>query len=75
MNLFLLSWKRFGVVIAGEAASIVLHNAVSAMLGMEEAPFFIIAVFMLPLYAVIAVPYSLFHKISPKEGAKGGGTG
>ncbi len=56
---FLLSWKRFLWIILAWFAAVILHNLVSALLGIEEAVFFIIAVIILPLYLIISVIYSL----------------
>ena len=66
-KLFLLSWKKLWIVVGGIIASIILHNLISALLGLEEAAFFIIT-FVLILYLIVSVIYSLINKL--KGGAK-----
>ncbi len=62
-NIFLLSWKKLWIVVVGGFISIVLHNLISALIGAEEVFFFILVIFVLPIYVVIAVIYSLIYKI------------
>lgn len=56
---FLISWKKFGYIILAWIISVLLHNFISALFGFEEALFFIIAVFIIPLYTIIIIIYSL----------------
>jgi len=58
-NLFLLNWKKLWIVIVTGFVSIILHNLISGLLGTEEAFFFIIVVFIIPLYLLIATLFSL----------------
>lgn len=60
-NLFLLNWKRFLFILALAVISIILHNVISALIGVEEAFFFILVIFVLPIYIVIAIVYTLIH--------------
>jgi len=60
---FLLNWKRFGLIILSWFVAVILHNLVSALLGIEEAVFFIIAVIIIPLYLIISILYSIFNII------------
>jgi len=66
-NLFLLSWKKLWIVVVGGFISITLHNLISRLMGVEEAFFFILVVFVLPIYIFIAVIYSLIYKIKNKN--------
>jgi len=45
--------------VVGGFVSILLHNFISALFGVEEAFFFILVVFVLPIYFLISVVYSL----------------
>ncbi|MFC1594958.1 hypothetical protein ACFL3E_00840 [Patescibacteria group bacterium] len=65
-NLFLLSWKKLWIVVVGGFLSIILHNVISALMKVEEAFFFILVVFVLPTYLIIAGIYSLVYKIRKK---------
>jgi len=56
---FLLSWKKFGLIVASWFVGVLLHNLVSAILRVEEAVFFIIVIFVIPIYFLICVVYSL----------------
>tara|TARA_Y100000310_G_C20245835_1_gene606779 strand:+ start:328 stop:573 length:246 start_codon:yes stop_codon:yes gene_type:complete len=60
---FLLSWKRIILILAVFLLSVILHNFVSALFNFEEAFFFILAVFVIPIYFIISVVYSLIKKI------------
>ena len=48
-----------GMALATFIVSVILHNAVSALLGVEEAVFFVIAVIIAPLALVAGVVGSL----------------
>jgi len=62
----LLSWKKLFFIIVLWIISVLLHNLVSAILGMEEAVFFIIAVFLIPIYIIISIVYSLIYFFTEK---------
>ena len=62
-ELFTLSWKKFGITVIAFVVSVILHNLLSASIGVEEPVFFIIAVIILPLYLIIAIIYSLIRAI------------
>jgi len=62
-ELFILSWKKLWIVVVGGFTGILLHNAVSAVFGVEEALFFILVIFVLPAYLIIASLYSLIRKL------------
>ncbi len=57
-NLFLLSWKKLWIVVVVGFVSII-----SWLMMVEENFFFMIVVFVLPAYMLIAVIYSLVYKI------------
>ncbi len=65
-NLFLLSWKKLWIVIVGGFISIVLHNLISGLIGVEEIFFFILVVIVLPVYLIVAIIYSLICRIKKK---------
>ena len=58
-KLFLLNFRKFIYIALGWFASVLLHNLVSALLGIEEVVFLIISVFVIPLYFIISLIYSL----------------
>jgi hypothetical protein len=66
-DLFLLSWKKAWVIVVSGFIFIVLHNLISALLETEEAFFFILVVFVLPIYVIIAAIYSLVNFIKRKK--------
>jgi len=66
--LFLFSWKKFWMVVVVWFISIVLHNLISGLMGGEEAFLFIIAVFLIPLYVLIAIVYNLVYLIKKRKG-------
>ena len=59
----LLSWRKLWIIVVGGFVSIMLHNLIYALSGVEEAFFFIIVVFLIPIYFIIIVVYSLIRKI------------
>lgn len=76
MNLekyFLLSWKKALIIIIAWFAAVILHNLTYALFydffnrtGGDEPVFFIIAVVIIPIYAIIAILYTLYHSIKKK---------
>ena len=66
-DLFLLSWKKLWIVVVGGFASIILHNLISGLMGTEEIFFFMLVVFVLPAYILIAGIYSLIYRIKDKN--------
>ena len=66
-KLLQLSWRRVGLIILGWFAAVILHNAIYGIFGVEEAVFFIVAVFILPIYFIIALIYTVFQKFKSKQ--------
>ncbi|NQU98573.1 hypothetical protein HQ533_03830 [Candidatus Woesearchaeota archaeon] len=62
-DLFLFSWKKLWIVVVAGFVSILLHNLISGLLGVEEAFFFIIVVFVMPIYVLIAIVYNVVYLI------------
>ena len=60
---FLLSWRKLWMVIIAGFVSIILHNLIYALFNVEEAFFFIIVIFLLPLYFIIMILYTIINKI------------
>jgi hypothetical protein len=61
----LLNWKRILLVISAWFAAVILHNLVYALFqrffdasGGDEPFFFILAVIVIPLYALVALVYT-----------------
>ncbi|NQV09075.1 hypothetical protein HQ529_04450 [Candidatus Woesearchaeota archaeon] len=62
-DLLLFSWRKLWIVVVGGFVSITLHNLISWLLGVEEAFFFIIVIFVIPIYVLIAIVYNLIYFI------------
>ena len=56
---FLLSRRKVAVLFVLWVLFVVMHNLLYAIFGVEEAFFFILAVFVVPLYLIISVIVSL----------------
>ena len=63
---FLLSWRKIWIIVVGGFVSILLHNLFYAIFGLEEAIFFILVIFVLPIYVLIVLIYSLVKLIRRK---------
>lgn len=59
-KLLTLSWKKFLLTVVFWFAAVLLHNMISGLIGGEEAVFFILAVFVFPVYLIAAILYSLY---------------
>ncbi len=58
-----INWEIIWILLISEILSIILHNAIYALFGFEEAVFFIIATIIIPLYLLTSIVYSLIkHK-------------
>ena len=66
-NIFLLSWKKLGVVILLGFVSILLHNIFYAIIGYEEFMFFTIVVVILPIYLFITIIYTIVKKVKERK--------
>ncbi len=60
-DLFLISWKKLWIIVVGGFVSILLHNIISALLNVEEAFFFILVIFVIPIYFLVMVVYSIVY--------------
>lgn len=74
---FLLNWKKVGIIIIAWIVAVLLHNGIYALFyeyysktGGDEAVFFIIAVFIIPLYFVISLIYTIFYHVKRSVKAK-----
>jgi len=72
-KLFLLTWKKTWIIVVSWFLAVVLHNLVYAIfkncfdsLGVDEPFFFIIAIFVIPIYVLVCVIYSLIKLIKSK---------
>jgi hypothetical protein len=69
---FLLSWKKVAIIIIAWIASVILHNLVyvifsdyfNATIGGDEPFFFLIAIFVIPLYVVVLIIYTIKKKLN-----------
>ena len=69
-NFFLLSWKKLWILVVSGFASIILHNLISGLMKVEEAFFFIIVVFIIPVYFLIAVLFTVINFLKNRKGRK-----
>ena len=67
-NFFLLSWKKIWIIVVTGFVSIVLHNLISALMGVEEAFFFILVIFIIPAYFLIAALFTLISFLYKQKG-------
>lgn len=54
-----LTKKKFLYLVVAWVAAVILHNAVSKLLGIEEAVFFTLAVPIIPLYFIVMLVYTI----------------
>ena len=66
-DLFLFSWKKLWIIVVAGFISIIFHNAISSLFNVEEAFFFIIVIFVIPIYFVIMIIYSIIYKLMGKK--------
>jgi len=69
-DLFLLTWKKLWILVISGFASIILHNLISGLMGIEEAFFFIIVIFIIPIYFLIAVLFTVINFLKNIRGRK-----
>jgi len=69
-SFFLLSWKKLWILVVSGFASIILHNLISGLMKVEEAFFFVIVVFIIPTYFLIAVLFTVINFIKNRKGKK-----
>lgn len=62
-NWLLLSWRKIWLIVVISFLSILLHNAFYAIFGFEDFVFFIIVVFLMPLYFIATIVYSIIWLI------------
>jgi len=67
-ELFFLSWKKIAVVALLCIVSVFLHNFISGIFSIEDTVFFIIAVFLIPVYIIFLILYTIIKKL--KGGVK-----
>ena len=65
-DLFLFSWKKLWIIVVTGFVSIILHNAIDVLFNLEEAFFFIIVIFVIPIYFLIIIIYSIIYKLRKK---------
>jgi len=58
-----LTWKKLLLLIVLWFIAVILHNAVYAIFGFEDAIFFIIAIFVIPIYFIVSLIYTIIIKI------------
>ncbi|MFC1722276.1 hypothetical protein ACFL0C_01360 [Patescibacteria group bacterium] len=66
-KLFILNWEKIWIIVVGAFLSIILHNLLSALFEVEEAFFFILIVFLIPAYTLIALPVTLISVVKKRK--------
>ncbi|MBU0665729.1 MAG: hypothetical protein KKB65_02965 [Nanoarchaeota archaeon] len=66
-DLFLFSWRKLWIVVVAGFVSILLHNFIGALFGFEEAFFFIIVIFVIPIYILIMAVYSIVYLVKKRK--------
>ena len=66
-NFFLLSWKKLWVIVVTGFISIILHNPISGLMKVEEFFFFTIVVFIIPVYTLMAIPFSVISFVKRRK--------
>jgi len=66
----LLSWKRVVIIACAWILSALLHNVIYGLFyehfsrtGGDEAVFFVLAIFVIPLYFIISLVYTVIRKV------------
>ncbi|MBU1854294.1 MAG: hypothetical protein KKF89_01095 [Nanoarchaeota archaeon] len=67
VDLLLFSWRKLWIVVVAGFVSIMLHNLISGLLGVEEVFFFIIVIFVIPIYVLVMAVYSIVHLIRNRK--------
>lgn len=70
----LLSWKRVLIIACGWILSVLLHNLIYGLFydyfrrtGGDEAVFFILAIFVIPLYFMISLVYTVIRLVRSRS--------
>jgi len=63
----LLSWRKVWIIVVGGFVSILLHNLWYALFGFEEFVFFIIVIFLIPIYLITSLVYTLIKKLKKRK--------
>lgn len=66
-DLFLISWRKLWIIVVAGFFSIMLHNAIYGLFNVEESFFFIIVIFVIPIYFLIMIVYSIIYKLMKKK--------
>jgi uncharacterized membrane protein len=66
-KLFLLSWKKLGIIVVLGFIFSILHNVVSALLGIEEAFFFSLVVFIIPAYLITSILLTVIRSLKQRK--------
>lgn len=55
-----LDWKKLWIAPIAWVVAVVLHNVVYGLIGIEEAFFFIVAIFVIPIYVLVVLGYTIY---------------
>ena len=66
----LLNWKRVLIIACAWVLSVLLHNVIYGLFyehfrrtGGDEPVFFILAIFVIPLYFIVSLVYTVIRKV------------
>jgi hypothetical protein len=66
-SFFILNRKKVLIVIFTFFVSVLLHNLISGLLGVEEVLFFLMAVIIIPVYIVVSVVWTFINSYGPQK--------
>jgi len=71
---FLLTWKKFFIIILAWFLAVILHNLVYGIFkiwfdvrGGDEAFFFIIAIIIIPIYFIVMLIYTIVNLLKKRQ--------
>jgi len=66
-DFFILTWKKTAIILIIWILSTFFHNILSDVFEIATVVFFIVSVFVIPLYFVFSVIYTLLKRKSKKR--------
>ena len=61
-NILKINLRKLAIILAIWIICVVLHNVINSLFHVEEPVFFVLAVFVIPVYTIISVIYTLFFR-------------
>ena len=67
---FLINWDTLLSIIVAWAVAVFMHNLIYSIWKIEEPFFFVVGVFIIPLYLIVSLFYSIYHYRNKKINTK-----